>query len=261
MSPHGTIAGMVAATAVDVLPPPRARIGIVTGSGPEAGLDLWAKVLRANRELQGTAYRGDLDAPEVVIHSLPALGLSMELERHDAAVWRALQASARFVGGCTEVWGIACNTLNHYADRLEALGLPSRLVPMADAAAAHLRAQGVARVALLGARPVMALGPWSHYRRLAAQIEVEVPRDLDALHQVIYDIKAVGGDNQAIRRAFDALLADLRADVVLLACTELPLIDATRLHTDKRLVDATELLAQALARAAQQPREPARAAS
>lgn len=33
--------------------PALSRIGIITGSGPEAGVDLWTKVLRANRQLLG----------------------------------------------------------------------------------------------------------------------------------------------------------------------------------------------------------------
>ncbi|MBL8442639.1 MAG: hypothetical protein JNK52_01215 [Zoogloeaceae bacterium] len=72
----------------------RSRIGIITGSGPETGVDLWTKVLRANRELLGSDCRGDLEAPEVVIFSVPELDLSMELERNDAAVWQTWLNSA-----------------------------------------------------------------------------------------------------------------------------------------------------------------------
>lgn len=47
-----------------------------------------------HRELLGSDYRGDLDAPEVVIFSVPELDLSMELERNDAAVWQTWLNSA-----------------------------------------------------------------------------------------------------------------------------------------------------------------------
>lgn len=43
----------------------RRSIGILSGSGPEAGVDLWGKILAANRALLGSAYRGDIDAPRV----------------------------------------------------------------------------------------------------------------------------------------------------------------------------------------------------
>lgn len=45
---------------------PRPSIGIVAGSGPEAGIDLWSKILARNQVLLGTKFRGDLDAPRVM---------------------------------------------------------------------------------------------------------------------------------------------------------------------------------------------------
>ena len=72
----------------------RKKIGIITGSGPEAGLDLWNKLLHANRAMQGDLFRGDLDAPNVTIFSEPSLGLSMELEANDETGWQCLKSTA-----------------------------------------------------------------------------------------------------------------------------------------------------------------------
>ncbi|GIZ50719.1 aspartate/glutamate racemase family protein [Noviherbaspirillum aridicola] len=223
------------------------RIGIITGSGPEAGIDLWTKLLRANRRLYGAAYRGDLDAPAVSIVSEPALGLSMELEQNDIAVWDCLRRCATDLAQRVDYYAIACNTLNHYQDRLEALGLPARLVSFADVALHALRAQGIDRVALLGARPVTDLGPWSHYRRLAQHVQVELPQPAQAreLHRLIYEVKAAGGDAPGVRQQFAGLIDRLESDTVLLACTELPLIPL--LPTRKQVIDVTDLVAQRLA--------------
>lgn len=224
----------------------RSRIGIITGSGPEAGVDLWNKVLRANRSLLGAAYGGDLDAPEVVIFSVPELGLSMELERNDEAVWQALRRTAERMAPHVDHYGIACNTLNHYEDRLAALGLPARLVSMGEVAREHLAEHGIARVALLGARPVMDLGPWSAYRKLPQHASVELPADPDELHAIIYEVKRRGGAQPDIVARFTQVLAGLQSEVALLACTELPLIPLVA--TRPRTVDVTDLLALALAR-------------
>lgn len=224
----------------------RSRIGIITGSGPEAGVDLWTKVLRANRELLGSGYRGDLDAPEVVIFSVPELGLSMELERNDAAVWEAMQRTATLLAAHVDYYGIACNTLNHYADKLAELGLPARLVSVADVVIEYLQANGIGRLALLGARPVMDLGPWSAYRSLREHADIELPADLDELHRIIYAVKERGGDQADIVADFARVLAGLKSEVALLACTELPLIAGT--FASPRTVDVTDLLAMALAR-------------
>lgn len=229
----------------------RSRIGIIAGSGPEAGVDLWNKVLRANRQLLGEAYRGDLDAPTVVIFSVPTLGLSMELATHDAKVWETMRRTATALSAHVDHYGIACNTLNHYADALAALGLPAQLVSMADVARDYLIERRLSRVALLAARPVMDLGPWSAYRHLPLTAQVEVPDDLDALHQIIYDVKQHGGDAPDIVERFARLLDGLQADTALLACTELPLIpcESERLRT----IDVTDLLALELARRSLSP--------
>jgi aspartate racemase len=227
-----------------------ARIGIITGSGPEAGIDLWNKILQANRALQGERFRGDLDAPNVTVFSEPALGLSMELAENDAAVWACLKAAAQSIAQRVDYYAIACNTLNYYQPQLDELGLSAKLVSFADVVTDYLRRNRIERVALLGARPVTDLGPWSHYRRLADHVDVELPGAAMAadLHQLIYDVKTFGGNQPDIRRRFQSIVESLQSDTVLLACTELPLIPA--LSTGKRVVDVTELVAQKLARLA-----------
>lgn len=223
------------------------RIGIIAGSGPEAGIDLWNKLLRANRRLLGGGFRGDLDAPAVTIISEPMLGLSMELARNDEAVWGCLRGCVADLAPRVDYYAIACNTLNHYQERIEALGLPGKMISFADVVRDYLRSRDVRRVALLGARPVTDLGPWSHYRRLAQEVQVELPppAQAGALHQLIYDVKACGGDDPGLRPRFDALLDELESDTVLLACTELPLI--AHAPTAKDVVDVTGLVAQRLA--------------
>ncbi len=226
------------------------KIGIITGSGPEAGLDLWNKLLQANRRLHGAHFRGDLDAPAVTILSEPQLGLSMELESNDAAVWECLRASAEAIAQRVDYYAIACNTLNYYQPQLDALKLPAKLVSFADVVLDFLQANRIARVALLGARPVTDLGPWSHYRALADQVDIELPRSAQAeqLHQLIYDVKTFGGGVPEIGMRFRRLLDTLEADTVLLACTELPLIPIDA--GGKRVVDVTGLVADKLAQLA-----------
>jgi aspartate racemase len=227
------------------------KIGIITGSGPEAGLDLWRKLLQANRKLQGTAFRGDLDAPHVTIYSEPLLGLSMELDANDGAVWECLKAAAQSIAGRVDYYAIACNTLNHYQPQLDALGLSAKLVSFADVVLDYVRERRIARVALLGARPVTDLGAWSHYRGLSGHLEIELPKPAEAaqLHKLIYDVKTFGGDSVDLRMRFARIVDALDSDTVLLACTELPLIPLAA--TNKQIIDVTELVAQKLAQLAQ----------
>ena len=231
-------------------PSPRKKIGIITGSGPEAGIDLWSKLLAANRKIHGNRFRGDLDAPDVTILSESALGLSMELAENDRTVWQCLRQAAEAIAQRVDYYAIACNTLNYYQPQLEALQLSAKFVSFADAVTGFVKENRIERVALLGARPVTDLGPWSHYRTLAEHVGIELPKPAlaEQLHQLIYDVKTRGGNDDGIRRRFAEILSGLESRTVLLACTELPLIPMD--VGNRQVVDVTELVAQKLARLA-----------
>ncbi|WP_425450388.1 aspartate/glutamate racemase family protein [Virgifigura deserti] len=222
----------------------RLRIGIISGSGPEAGVDLWSKLLEENRELLGTAFSGDLDAPYVIILSEPRLGLSMHLETHEEEVWSQLETALRTLACQVDLIAIACNTLHYFEARIGSLRLPARLVSLSDVLSDYVRAQGLRQVALLGARPVMELGRWSPYRRLGALVSIERPRDSDAVHRLILDIKRLGPTDGLVATRFSTLLETLQSRTVVLACTELPLIAVQAVG--RQLVDMNRLLARAL---------------
>lgn len=221
----------------------RPRLGIITGSGPEAGMDMWAKLLEENRRRLGQAFRGDLDAPAVSIISDPELGLSMELQKTEQQVWNALRQDVLALDGTVAAFAIACNTLNLFAERIRELNLRSVFVSFCDVLEHYLRSRGLTRVCLLGARPVAELGEWSPYRSLRQHVAFE-PVQAQALHQLIYDIKALGPRHPELRPRFARLLDSIESDTVLLACTELPLI--ADIDTDKQLVDVTQLVAEAM---------------
>ncbi|NJS39520.1 MAG: aspartate/glutamate racemase family protein [Rhodobacteraceae bacterium] len=225
---------------------PRNTIGIVAGSGPEAGIDLWAKVLRHNADLMGDDFGGDLDAPRVVILSEPLLGLSMDLSRNETVVWEALKDTAAAISVRCDHWAIACNTLNWFAPRISNLGLPGEFVSFQSVLSDWIAASGLTRLGLLGAAPVTEMGVWSAYRALSDLVEVETPADAEALHALIHDVKRLGSADPTLRRRFKALAETMRAETLLLACTELPLI--AEIETTKRLVDVTDLVAVELAR-------------
>ena len=222
----------------------RRRIGLIGGSGPEAGVDLWQKVIEETKALLGARYLGDLDGPQVRVVSSPVLGLSMELEANDVAVWPELERCFDELSGASDFVAIACNTLNYYEDQIRAKPRLAELVSVGDVVEAYLDARGVTSVALLGAAPVTKMDRWSAYRRLSDRVTVELPKDAALLHRIIYDVKRLGGSDPDVVARFDDLIGTLESDTVLLACTELPLIPCAA--GGKDLVDVTRLLARAL---------------
>jgi len=223
-------------------------IGIISGSGPEAGLDLHAKLLRAQRAALGERYRGDTDAPRVVTVSEPVLGLSMQLPDHEETVWSALLATAVQLAPQVDVYAIACNTLNVFENRLHDAELGAQLVTVTDVTRGFVRSRGLTRVGLLGAAPVTDLGEWSAYRPLLETVDLVTPDDPAPLHRLIHDIKRRGHGGAELEARFLPIVEALDVDPVLLACTELPLLDTAALPVEA--VDVTDLLAQYLVRVA-----------
>jgi aspartate racemase len=223
----------------------RSALGIITGSGPEAGLDLWEKILESNRIALGNRFRGDIDAPHMVVVSDPSLGLSMDLTTHRNRVWRSLSRCCRNIASQVDYFAVACNTLHAFQPDIEALQLPARLVSLVDTAIDFVRVRSIPSVALLGADPVARLDDLSPYRRLRDYVTVEVPAP--GLQQLIFDIKR-SGPTPELKARLRTIVAGLKSRVVLLACTELPLLDLS--FEDKELVDVTALLADRMARLA-----------
>lgn len=256
-------------------------VGIIAGSGPEAGIDLASKVLTATRRQFGHHFRGDMDAPRMVMISEPKLGLSMSLQEHEEEVWEALETAVASLPSSVQHYAVACITLHYYSDRLRALeegwsNTEGGLVGSGEAesttqrsrpsfvsavdlviAAAKAELRAGHRVGLVGSAQTMDIrgaSPFKPFVKPAGSLEFVIPSKTDqgVIHALIHSIKTEGPLLQQ-RIDLTALLEKLDADVVFLACTELPLLlqNGTDVPTvtlgTKRVVDVTALLAEHLA--------------
>jgi aspartate racemase len=214
-------------------------IGILAGSGPEAGADMWLAILGEWRSALGSSFRGDEDAPAVLIHSDPRLGASMDLdETIDSIRDVVLEHAPVFDANC-RAWVIACNTINRLAPDIVAADRTSSFVGFSDVVESLLDTLGNnTRVALLGARPVARLGSNSPYVGLADRLEPIDPDVIDTVHELILDVKRLGPSADLARR-LDQACVPIDADHLLLACTELPLIAGS----DGRTIDVTRAVA------------------
>lgn len=215
-------------------------IGILAGSGPEAGADMWLAILSEWRTALGSSFRGDEDAPAVLIHSDPRLGASMDLdETIDSVRDVVLEHAPAFDQSC-RAWVIACNTINRLGPDIVASNPASSFMGFAEAVEALLdRFGSESRVALLGARPVAHLGRNSPYEALAGRLERIDPDLIDAIHELIVDVKRLGPSTPELSRRLDDVCAQIDADHLLLACTELPLLSGG----DRRTIDVTRSVA------------------
>ena len=218
------------------------QLGVIAGSGPEAGADLWMKILNGRRTRLGSAFRGDIDAPQLAIRSIPSLGLSMDMEKHAESLRSVVHEVASEMASCCVAYTIACNTLHYFSSDLAKIS-GGKFVSVQSVVREELRARGKREFALLGASPVMALGRWSPYADLQNEFKIETANGT-ILDELIYAVKTEGGSSFELARQFKAIVDSLECEFVVIGCTELPLV--TQLPTKHTLLDVTSLLAEAL---------------
>lgn len=219
------------------------RVGIIAGAGPEAGIDLWQKILLHNRALHGSSFRGDLSAPEVTVHSIPVLGLAMDISTHEHTLWMELEKALLSLDRSVDYVCIACNVLHYFTDRITKLSLTAQFVSIVD-----VTEQVVSNgdeFALLSISKVIEGGAFSPYRRTLRDYKLEIPNPvkMDAL---VAHIKKKGGDDLHSVEMFTDILRSLKARSIILACTDLPLLPLTE-FPDKDFYDVSNLLAKKLA--------------
>lgn len=221
------------------------RVGILGGMGPAAAIDLQAKILAI------TPAGCDREHLPIVVWNVPQVpdrvaaivgqGPSPEAAMVEGA--RALEAA-----GC-EAFAVACNTAHHWAAQLEA-GVRIPLIHIADAAIGALArlADRPMRVGILATRGTLAAAFYGE--RLARHgFEWLVPTEAEQAQFVDAAIARVkAGDADGARPLLESALRSLAgrgAQVVLLACTELP-IAAEGARSPVPLLDASRALAQAV---------------
>lgn len=222
----------------------RKKIGIITGSGPEAGIDLWQKILNENKAVLKEDFHGDLDAPDVTIFSIPQLGDSMELEKNYKKVWSILEKAVKDICKKVDYFAIACNTLNLYSKEIEKIYLKHKFISTFDVVKEYLIENSLDKACIIGALPVLQMKEYSVFSPLKNEFNIEVPNDFQRVHELIYDIKKYGGDSHKVIDNFRHIIYEIDSENVFLACTELPLINFEQ--KSKKLIDVTDLLAKKL---------------
>jgi aspartate racemase len=242
-------------------------VGILAGMGPAAGVDfarLFLQACEAELRSRGRPIH-DRAYPEHWLAQIPVADRSAALDNPQAPqplaeLTRTLQQLATL--GAQAV-AIACNTAHAWHAELQARVPQLRLLHIAQEAVAALQQQGQSRAILLATQGSYRNGIYQ--QAFAARGMDCVLPDADeqqTLMQGIYQgVKAGRIDyaQQCFSQVGQSLQARHGALPLLMACTEIPLaLPAAPAARDWQLVDASAILAAALARAAYGP-PPARA--
>jgi aspartate racemase len=230
---------------------PAARtVGILGGMGPEATVDLMQRIIRL------TPAQDDADHVRMLVDNNPRVPsrIAALIEGTGSSPAPTLRAMAEgLVAQGADFLAMPCNTVHHYHAEVAA-GLPVPFLNMVELAAAALAKLDprIFRVGLLASSALRKIELYEPY--LAAQgMQVLYPGAVvqESLMALIRAIKAQSVTPEH-RAAFGAAAADLEgagADVLLIACTELSLVD-DELETGLPVYDAAEILSEAIAAAA-----------
>jgi aspartate/glutamate racemase/prolyl-tRNA editing enzyme YbaK/EbsC (Cys-tRNA(Pro) deacylase) len=236
--------------------------GIITGNGPESGIALWRHLndaVFANLSPEGKLV-GDLSYPRVLIHSIPEMGLSMELGERTEEVWSVIadavdqlcEAGARYLA-------LACNTTQYFAERIRERAKPhgAEFVSMAEVVMEEVRRREWTDLTIIGIPVVADLGPYSAYRPLASlglrPVREAARAQLQELGYVVKRLDRGEKDSRALNLLRNVLRNGVETQGVLVALTEISILlqRFPKLLSEiegKSVVDSLRLYGEALAR-------------
>jgi aspartate/glutamate racemase/prolyl-tRNA editing enzyme YbaK/EbsC (Cys-tRNA(Pro) deacylase) len=231
-------------------------IGILTGNPCDSGLDLCSSVNKHIRELLGRNSLGDVSMAEIVFVSAPKIGISMEMDRRETQLRKALIHAVDKL--CSTGAKILAHTTHYFAPDIAARAAEkeARFISMVDVTVTHLRLSNVKEVALLGTRYVTDFSlKWSVYKDAFEGIKVHVPSPAgwQKIHDLGYEIQQNGPTPICFNWMRDLLRDEVPKDCkhVLLAMTEFsPIVNHLRMRgrQGKILIDPVDIYGEAVAR-------------
>jgi aspartate racemase len=219
-------------------------IGILGGMGPQASARLHTLLIQ--KAPQYINIESDTDFPEVVHISAPVPNfihdtINLETTKQMLIARTSILEDA----GCV-INGIACNTAHLLLNDLRATtNVP--FVSLPHLVASRINTMGHKRVGLLATPNTLsstlfddALSP----SIVLLRPSVEVAASLDTM--IFQQIKGVTTieNKKSLHKIVDTFIGDNNLDVVILGCTELPLIFDTA--QDERVIDTLHVLADGL---------------
>jgi aspartate racemase len=202
--------------------------GIITGNGPESGMALWEHINRNIRESIEDRYNGDLSFPNVIVNSVPEMGLSMELMAREQAIWNYIEQAVRHLcsGGATHL-ALACHTTHYYSDKIQMVcdDYGAQFVSMSETAIDYIQNKNLTDITLIGIPYVADLGKWSAYRALSnLNIQPMKEKAREPLLDLGYWVKKTGSDHKGLNKLNHILKIGVTTKNVLIALTEISVL-------------------------------------
>ena len=219
-------------------------IGIIGGVGPEATVDLYRKIIKS------TPAKIDQDHIRVIIDSnckIPDRVKAIFGNGEDPAP--VLSETARNLERAgADLILIACNAAHHYYDAVvKSVSIPVLHIVEETASYCSRRFPEMRTFGLLAGSSTMELGLYPKgFHKIQSKILNPKPEDQNKVMDCIYKIKAgdLGGSVKEDLLKVARNLNDAGAEVIILGCTEVPLVLEDG-DLPIPFVDPTQVLAEA----------------
>jgi aspartate racemase len=229
-------------------------IGIITGNGPDSGIALWSRINSYFSEMLGEHFLGDISLPKVSIVSLPAMGLSMELDKRDGATLETIsEAINKMLSNDVDLLALACHTTHYYTDKIRNLFEKSdrRFISMPETVMNYIKNNNLTDLAIIGINYVANLQEYSAYSELK-NFDIEVPSTevLSKFHEIGYDIKKMKNLYPVFQKFTSLLRTDIKAENIIVALTELSILveSQKKKYKYKNIIDPLDIYGKELSR-------------
>ncbi len=215
-------------------------IGILGGMGPEATAQLYLRIIQIFQQRYGAKY--DADFPKIFICNLPLPDVVEAADTKNQVRDCLIQAVGELAAVSVDFIAIPCNTVSYFIDEVRAaVSIPVLSLP--EEVAKVVWQRGLQTVGLLATEMTVRTGIYS---TALGKVNVIVPleNEVAALTRLIMNIlsgKKLAADCALLRGMIEKLKSR-GAQVVILGCTELPLL----IREEVGLIDTIELLAEAV---------------
>jgi aspartate/glutamate racemase len=235
-------------------------IGILTGNPSDSGLVLCSALNAHLRRLMGKNSLGDVSMPKIIIVSTPQIGISMEMDRREAPLRKALlRAVDELCSAGAKILAHPAHTTHYFASDIAARASEkgARFLSMVEVTATKLRQSGVKEMALLGTNYVTDFSQqWSVYTDAFREIKVHCPSPSGwkKIHDLGYEVQQRGLTPICFNWMRDLLREEVPASCnhVVLAMTEFsPVVQhlKARGRQGKVLIDPIDIYGEAIAHA------------
>ncbi len=228
-------------------------VGIIGGMGPEATVDLMARIIK------GTPALDDIDHIRMLVDNNPKVPSRIKalIEGTGESAGPCLREMARKL----EEWGVdflvmPCNTAHYYHPEVQsAVDIPVlNMIDLAARAVLHETPE-IKTVGLLASTAVLNLGLYKkRFQEKGVALLAPSAQAQEGLMAAIRKIKtsSYGQEVLDVLQAAADDLAESGAQALLVACTELSIIGHL-IRTPLKVYDSAQILAEAIVREAKYP--------